>query len=187
MRPLLVLLLLLASCGQTVGTGEGRVVQVRAPDLPARTPVLETLEPPPAPTPTPTPAPPPPPMDPPRSARILAKSGGQEGSVAPHCWSRGDGRTTCVEDEQTMPVPPLAVARGERVRLRIEAEGPPTEQTIRPFQGSREGYPEQKLSPALDTALEMILDPGTWEMDVCAAWRGHGRGVCWLFRFEVDA
>lgn len=82
----------------------------------------------------------------------------------------------------------LAVRRGETVTLFIEALVRPTSMTIRPFQGTRTDYPQKSLEPALESGLVIELDPpGTWDMDLCATWRGHGEAVCWLFRLEVSA
>lgn len=70
--------------------------------------------------------------------------------------------------------------------LVIDADRPPDEESIRPFQGQRAGYPAQRIDAALETELVIDLDPGTWSMDLCATWHGHGQPICWLFSLQVQ-
>lgn len=76
---------------------------------------------------------------------------------------------------------------GETVLLRLDADRRPSEETVRPFQGSRGEYPAQRIEPALETELRMDLEPGNWSLDLCATWHGHGQPVCWLFTVTVEA
>lgn len=104
--------------------------------------------------------------------------------MAGYCWAYGDGRTTCADPEQPATTA-LQVRRGETVGLRIQASRRPNELHIRPFQGGRDGYPAQRVEAAVDTPLEIALEPGEWEMDSCADWRGHAETICWVFRLQV--
>lgn len=180
--------LLAAACG---GSSSGEpVVDVEAPDVPAEEAVTETLEPfptptPAEPTPTPTPKPTPTPLPPPQSAEIRASGGTQRGKVNPYCWTphRG-GPSECYGGQSAEPVP-LDVVSGEVALLVLDARIPPSEESIRAFQGSRSGYPANRIDPALTTELTLDLPPGEWSLDVCAAWYGHGEPICWLFRLRV--
>ena len=75
---------------------------------------------------------------------------------------------------------------GETVLLRIEAQIPPNDESVRPFQGSRSGYPAQPIDPALETELKVDLAEGEWSMDLCATLHGRGQPICWLFRLAVQ-
>lgn len=161
------------------------------PSPPSRAGAIATLEPPPTPTPTPVPVPATPrptatPLDPPSEATIRAASGTQRGAPNSYCWVYGDGRSECRDTVTPSQPTALAVKKGETVLLRIGAAAPPNEEKIRPFQGSRSGYPQQAVDPALETSLQIDLDPGVWDMDLCATWRGHGEPVCWLFKLSVS-
>jgi hypothetical protein len=186
-------LVVLAFCGQTGPHRNRPAVRVTVPSQRPRDAAIETLEPAPTPSPSPSPGQPTPPrptptpLEPPRSATIRAAAGAQKGAQSSHCWVYGDGRSAC----RTYPVPsqssPLRVRKGESVILSIDAAISPNEEKIRPFQTSRDGYPQSTIDPALETSLEIDLDEGVWDMDLCATWRGHGPPVCWLFRLEVSA
>ena len=80
----------------------------------------------------------------------------------------------------------LAVRKGEKVLLKINAGIPPNEETIRPFKSTRSGYNDQPIDPALETDLTIDLPAGVWSMDLCAAWHGRGQPICWLFKLSVS-
>jgi hypothetical protein len=180
--------LMAASCG---GPPRGEpTVEVGVPSIEPQRVTIRTLEPGPSPTPTPvptptpTPGPTPAPLAPPRGASIKAASGTQQGAVSSYCWSSGNS-TQCVDTVAPNQASALAVKEREKTLLRIDADQGPDDESVRPFQGSRSGYPSSKIQPALETELTIDLAPGEWMMDVCATWYGHGEPVCWLFRLEV--
>lgn len=182
-----VLSLLAAACGGS-SVGDEPVVRVDGPEEPAGAPDARPLESPPTPvpTPTPTPEPTPPPLAAPAGARMEAQAGSQEGAVGSFCWTeRPGGSGACFDHPPPSQEESLTVRSGEAVLLVIEADRAPDEQSIRPFQGQRQGHPSQQISPALQTDLTINLPPGEWEMDLCSTWRGHGQPICWLFEMEV--
>jgi hypothetical protein len=189
---LLVLpLLVLAACG---GPSRANVIKVDVPSVePQRIPI-RTLEPGPSPTPTPTPSPTPVPtatplpVPPPRAATITSGAGTQQGDVGSYCWSEQvGGPSKCYTNDAPSQATILPVKPKEKVILRLDARIAPDDESIRPFQGSRSGYPDQQISPALETELTIDLPEGTWSMDLCAAWHGRGQPICWLFKLKVSA
>jgi hypothetical protein len=187
----LVLLSLLAACG---GRSRANVIKVDVPSIePQRVPI-RTLEPAPAPTPSPSPSPTavptasPVPMPPPRAATITSAAGSQKGDVGSYCWSEHvGGPSTCYTNDAPTQPDVLMVKSKEKVILRIDAAASPDDESIRPFQGSRSGFPDQQIEPALETELTIDLPDGTWSMDLCAAWHGRGQPICWLFKLKVGS
>lgn len=147
--------------------------------------MIQTLEPPPTPTPTAPPTPPPPPMEAPTGAALQAASGSQAGAPSSFCWSASaGGHADCRDLPPPVQAEGLSVRRGETVTVEIQATAAPSDASIRPWQGSSEGVPSQRIEPALVGRLQLDLEPGDWSMDLCATWRGHGKR-CWLFRLDV--
>jgi len=188
---LLATLLLAAACS---GRARGGAVQIEGPSFEPRRITIRTLEPGPTPTPTPSPtptAPPTPtptPIPPPRSATVSSVAGTQEGQISSFCWSdQVGGASKCYSHEQPGHTNGLVVTAGEKVMLRLDAQIPPNEESIRPFQGSRSDFPSQRIDPALETELTIDLPEGAWSMDACATWHGRGQPVCWLFKLDVRA
>lgn len=181
-----------AGCG---GRARGdSVLRIEGPDIPEpeRIPI-RTLEPAPPPTPSPTPSPTPvptptPPGVPaPRVASMQAASGTQVGDVGSYCWAQHEGGPQeCYDHDEPAQPQALAVTKGEKVLLRLDAQIPPDEEKIRPFQDTRSGHPDQAIAPALETELTIDLPEGEWSMDLCAAWHGRGQSICWLFRLNVS-
>ena len=185
----LVALALLAGCG---GRSRANVIKVDVPTLEPDRVVIETLEPAPPPTPSPTPSPTPlatpspVPVPPPRAATMTSAAGTQTGDVGSFCWSdQVGGPSRCYTNDAPTQAGVLAVKPKEKVILRIDVRIPPDDESIRPFQGSRSGYPDQAIQPALETELTIDLPDGTWSMDLCAAWHGRGQPICWLFKIKV--
>jgi hypothetical protein len=186
-----------AACGGEASGGQGAEVEIKGPDLRPRRVAIRTLEPgatptpaptPPPATPTPTPGPTPTPLPPPGRATINSAAGVQEGAPASFCWSAsGGGPSECYDHPRQEQPQALPVRRGEVALVRLEAARPPDEESVRPFKGSRSNYPSIDIEAALETELTIDLDPGEWEMDLCATWHGHGQPICWLFRFQVEA
>lgn len=188
-RLLLVPLMLLAACG---GPSRANVIKVDVPSIEPERIAIRTLEPAPPPTPSPTPSPTPvptpspDPVAPPRQATIAAAAGTQAGDVGSYCWSEQvGGPSRCYTNDPPSQASALAVKPKEKVILRIDVAIPPDDESIRPFQGSRSGYPDQQIDPALETELTIDLPNGTWSMDLCAAWHGRGQPICWLFKLKV--
>jgi hypothetical protein len=186
---LLVPLLLLAACG---GRSRANVIKVDVPTIEPRRIAIRTLEPAPPPTPSPSPSPTPlaspspVPIPPPRAATITSAAGTQKGDPGSFCWSdQVGGPSQCFTNDAPSQSSVLDVKRKEKVILRISAGIPPDDESIRPFQGSRSGYPDQQIQPALETELTIDLPDGTWSMDLCAAWHGRGQPICWLFKLKV--
>ena len=178
-----------AACG---GSRSGGTVTIGGPSLEPRRVTIRTLEPGPRPTPTPSPTPspspgpPPSPIPPPAGATITSAAGTQEGAPNSFCWSTQVGAaSSCYEHAEPSQGGKLIVRRSETALLRIEARIPPSEESVRPFQGSRSGFPAQPVDPALETDLTVDLPPGEWSLDLCATWHGRGQPICWLFRFDV--
>jgi hypothetical protein len=185
--------LLLASCGGNAKGGDNDVVRIDGPDLPEPSRIaIQTLEPGPTPTPTPepTPTPVPTPTPPgvpaPKSASLTAATGTQKGSAEPpSCWSEQvGGPSSCNDAAAPAPATSLSVKQKEKVLLRIDAKIPPDGESIRPFQGTRSGYPDNPIDPALETELTIDLPKGEWSMDLCGSWDGRGQ-LCWLFKVNV--
>jgi hypothetical protein len=182
-------LLVLGACG---GQTRANVIKVDVPSIePQRIPI-RTLEPGPAPTPTPSPSPTPVPtatpvpVPPPRNATITSAAGSQKGDPGSYCWSEQvGGPAKCFTNDTPSQPSALAVKQKEKVILRIDVGIAPDDESIRPFQGSRSGYPDQQIQPALETELTIDLPGGTWSMDMCAAWHGRGQPICWLFKLKV--
>jgi hypothetical protein len=186
---LLGALALLAACG---GRSRANVIKVDVPTIEPRRVAIQTLEPAPAPTASPTPSPTPlptaspVPVPPPRAATITAAAGSQRGDVGSYCWSEQvGGPSDCYTNDAQSQPSVLQVAPKEKVLLRIDAQISPDEESVRPFQGSRSGFPDQQIDPALETELTIDLPDGTWSMDLCAAWHGRGQPICWLFKLKV--
>jgi hypothetical protein len=186
---LLFPLVLLAACG---GRSRANVIKVNVPSIEPQRVAIQTLEPAPPPTPSPTPSPTPiptaspVPVPPPRAATITAAAGSQQGDVGSYCWSdQVGGPSKCYTNDAQSHASVLAVKAKEKVILRIDAGISPDDESIRPFQGSRSGYPDQSIEPALETELTIDLPDGTWSMDLCAAWHGRGQPICWLFKIKV--
>lgn len=193
MNHLLVLplvVVLFVACG---GSGRSGPVRIGAPSIPPGDGnPAETLEPgptptpTPVPTPTPTPGPTPTPLPPPAGATITSGGGTQEGAPNSFCWSsQVGGPSRCYEHSPPSQPKSLLVAAKETVLVRIEAQTPPDDESVRPFQGSRAGYPSQQIDPALETDLTVDLPKGEWSLDLCATWHGRGDPICWLFRLDV--
>jgi hypothetical protein len=187
---LLLLMPLLASCG---GPSRANVIKVDLPSVEPRRIAIQTLEPGPTPTPTPKPTPTPEPtptatpVPPPQGATVTSATGTQKGDVGSYCWSdQVGGPSRCFTNDPPEQASELPVKRNEKVILRIAASIPPNDESIRPFQGSRSGYPDQQIVPALETELTIDLPQGTWSMDLCAAWHGRGQPICWLFKLKVS-
>lgn len=188
-RVLLLPLCLLAACG---GRSGADTIKVDVPSPEPERIAIQTLQPPPpptatpSPTPTPVPTPTPPPVAPPRSATIRSAAGTQAGDVGSYCWSEQvGGPSQCFTNDPPAQDTTLAVRPNEKVLLRIDVAIAPDDESIRPFQGSRSGYPDQQIDPALETELTIDLPQGTWSMDLCAAWHGRGQPICWLFKLKV--
>lgn len=189
LRFLLVPLLLLAACG---GPSRANVIKVDVPSIEPERVAIRTLEPAPPPTasptpsPTPVPTPTPEPVAPPRQATVTSAAGVQAGDVGAYCWSEQvGGPSRCFANEPPSQPSALQVKPKEKVLLRIDVAIPPDDESIRPFQGSRSGYPDQQVDPALETELTIDLPDGTWSMDLCAAWHARGQPICWLFKLKV--
>lgn len=125
------------------------------------------------------------PLPPPAGAEVQAASGVQRGRANPYCWSVTRGAQSECFDGEDDPETPLRVRSGEVVTLVIRASRPPDETSIRAFRGSRADYPSQKVDPALRTDLTLDLPPDGWQLDLCAAWYGHGEPICWVFSLDV--
>ncbi|MEA2493103.1 MAG: hypothetical protein QOJ29_1014 [Thermoleophilaceae bacterium] len=184
----------LAACG---GQARGGAIKIEGPSLPPlqRVPI-RTLEPAPSETATPSPAPsatataiPSPtgtPIPPPAGASMTSKAGTQNGSPSSYCWSDQEGGPSkCYTNDQQSPSAALAVKSGEKVVLKIQALIPPDQESVRPFQGTRSGYPSSQIDPALQTDLTVNLPEGKWSMDLCATWHSRGQPICWLFSLNV--
>ena len=110
----------------------------------------------------------------------------QKGSVGSYCWSQQiGGQSQCFTHDTPKQDAALKVKTKEKVNLHIDVQIPPDDESIRPFQGSRSGYPDQSIQPAQTTELTIDLQPGTWSMDLCATWHGRGQPICWLFKLNV--
>lgn len=188
-RLVALFVVLFAACG---GSGRSGPVRIGAPSIPPDENPAETLEPgptpspSPAPTPTPTPGPTPTPLPPPAGATITSAAGTQEGSPNSFCWNaQAGGASRCYEHPPPSQPRALLVDEKETVLIRLEAQTLPDDESVRPFQGSRQGYPSQQIDPALETDLTVDLPKGEWSMDLCATWHGRGDPICWLFRFDV--
>ncbi len=186
-------LVALAACG---GQARGGAIKIEGPSLPPlQTIPIRTLEPVPSNTPAPTPAPtatpgPTPtgtPIPPPGDATMTSHAGTQKGAPSSFCWSDQEGGpSTCYTHDQQSQATSLTVKSAEKVVLRIAAVIPPDEESVRPFQGTRSGYPSQQIAPALETDLTVNLPEGKWSMDLCATWHNRGQPICWLFALNVS-
>lgn len=113
-------------------------------------------------------------------------AGTQRGDVGSYCWSDQVGAPSkCYANDPPNQPNELPVKPKEKVILRLDAKIPPDDESVRPFRGSRSGYPDQQIEPALETELTIDLPSGTWSMDLCAAWHGRGQPLCWLFKLNV--
>lgn len=192
MRRLLVFVLLVLVATACGGSKKPGAVRIGGPSSEPGRVAVRTLEPGPTPTPTlpptptPTPGPTPTPIPPPAGSTVTSQGGTQEGAPASFCWSEQvGGRTRCRDYAPPTQPGQLVVKSGETVLVRIEAQIPPDDETVRPFKESRTGYPSQRIEPALETDLTVDLPKGDWNMDLCATWHGRGDPICWLFRFDV--
>lgn len=186
---IVVATLVAAACG---GSADGGVVEIDGPTISPGRVSIRTLEPgatptpTPSPSPTPTPGPTPTPIPPPRSVIITSEAGTQNGSPSSFCWAEQEGgRTTCYDHPPPSQEQALPVRQGEAVIVKIGAQIPPDDESIRPFQGSRSDYPSQAIDPALETELTIDLPEGEWSMDLCATWFSRGDSICWLFKLDV--
>ena len=180
----------LAACGASKA-GPG-AIKVDDPSLEPRRVTIRTLEPAPppsptpSPTPTPKPTPTPTPIPPPRTATVRSAAGEQRGDVGSYCWSdQVGGPSECFTNDPPTQANALPVKSKETVLLSLDAAIPPNDESVRPFQGTRSGYPSQRIEPALETDLTIDLPKGTWSMDLCATWHGRGQPICWLFKLDV--
>jgi len=186
----LVPLVVFAACGGKSGNNS---ITLQGPSLPPlQTVPIRTLEPAPSdtpvPTPTRTPVPTPTgtPVPPPGDATMTSQGGTQKGAPSSFCWSDQEGGPSqCYTHDQQSQATSLAVKSGEKVVLKIAATIPPNEESVRPWQGSRSGYPSQTIDPALETDLTVNLPQGKWSMDLCATWHNRGQPICWLFALNV--
>jgi hypothetical protein len=185
----LVALTVMSGCG---GRSRANVIKVDVPSIEPRRIPIQTLEPAPPPSPSPTPSPSPEatptpvPVAPPRAATITSAAGSQKGDVGSYCWSdQVGGSPQCFTNDAPSQTSVLQVKPKEKIILRIDAAIPPDDESVRPFQGSRSGFPDQQIDPALETELTIDLPDGTWSMDLCAAWHGRGQPICWLFKLKV--
>lgn len=183
--------LILGACSGRTGPG---AVQIQGPSFEPRRIAIRTLEPGPTPSPTPSPSPTPEPtatptpIPPPRAATITSAAGTQAGQISSFCWSdQVGGASECYSHEQPGQPNGLVAKSGEKLMLRLEAQIPPDEESVRPFQGTRSDFPSQRIDPALETELTIDLPEGIWSMDVCATWHGRGQPICWLFKLDVSA
>ncbi len=191
---LAVLLTALAACG---GKSRRNSVTIEGPSIPPLQRVaIQTLEPAPSETPTPSPTPAPTssalatpsgtPIPPPAGATLQSGAGTQKGSVSSFCWSDQEGgQSKCYTHDQQAPASALKVKSGEKVLLRIQAQIAPDQESVRPFQGTRSGYPASQIDPALETDLTVNLPEGKWSMDLCATWHNRGQPICWLFSLNL--
>jgi len=183
-------LIALAACG---GQARGGPIKIEGPSLPPlQTIPIRTLQPvssataTPSPTATAVPSPTGTPIPPPSGATMTSQAGTQKGAPSSFCWSDQEGGpSTCYTNNQQGQASSLGVKSGEKVVLKIEATIPPDEESVRPFQGSRSGYPSQTIDPALQTDLTVNLPAGKWSMDLCATWHSRGQPICWLFAMNV--
>lgn len=190
---LVVLLLLAVGCG---GRPRDGVISIDAPSIEPHRVAIRTLDPVPSPTPAPTRPPTPTPtavlgptaspVPPPSGATITSGGGTQRGAPNSYCWSaQVGGQAQCYQHPQPRQSTGLRVAAGETVLVRIEVQIPPDQEAVRPFQRTREGYPSQRIPPAIETDLRVDLPKGDWSLDLCATWHDRGEPICWLFRLDV--
>jgi hypothetical protein len=180
----------LASCG---GPARGdSVVKIEGPSFEPERIAIRTLEPGPEPTPTPSPTPTPKPTSPPpgvpapRVATVRSAAGTQVGDPGSYCWSEQvGGPPKCYTNDSPSQASNLVVKQKEKVLLSLDAQIPPNDESIRPFQGTRSGFPDQQIDPAVETELTIDLPKGEWSMDLCATWHGRGQPICWLFKLDV--
>lgn len=190
-----VALIFLIGCAACGGKDRG-AIRFEGPSIEPNRVAIRTLEPaptpspspPPTPTPTPGPVagPTPTPVPPPSGATITSAAGTQKGAPNSFCWAaQVGGPSQCYTYPQPSQPSGLLVASGETVLVRLQVQIPPDNEAARPFRGTREGYPSQRIDPAIETDLKVDLPGGDWSMDLCAAWHGRGEPICWLFRMQV--
>jgi hypothetical protein len=189
----LIPLLLLAACG---GKARNDSIEIQGPSLPPlQTVPIRTLQPGPSDTPIATPTPTPTatpavsgtPVPAPGDATMTSAAGSQKGAPSSFCWSTEEGGpSTCYTHDQQNQPSSLGVKSGEKVVIRISATISPDEESVRPWQGTRSGYPSQSIDPALETDLTVNLPAGKWSMDLCATWHNRGQPICWLFALSVS-
>ena len=122
-----------------------------------------------------------------RAATITSAAGAQQGDVGSYCWSdQVNGPSECVHERSTLAA---GDAEGEVRWRRCCCGSTPrsrrTSESIRPFQGTRSGYPDQRDRPCARDRADGRAAEGTWSMDLCAAWSGRGQTICWLFKLDV--
>jgi hypothetical protein len=188
-----LLLVALTACG---GPSRNGVIKIDAPSIEPHRVAIRTLDPVPSPSPTPVPAATassvpspgqtPPPVPPPSGATITSAAGTQKGAPSSFCWStQVGGPSQCYTYPQPSQPSGLLVASGETTLIRIAVSIPPDQEAARPFRGTREGYPSQRIPPAIETDLKIDLPAGDWSLDLCATWHDRGEPICWLFRLNV--
>jgi hypothetical protein len=125
-------------------------------------------------------------VPPPSGATITSAAGTQKGAPNSFCWSTQAGAPSqCYHYPPPSQPTGLLVASHETVLIRIQVQIPPDQEAVRPFRGSREGYPSQQIPPAIETDLKVDLPSGDWSLDLCATWHDRGEPICWLFRLNV--
>jgi len=193
LRVLPLLLVLVTACG---GQSRNGVIKINAPSIEPRRVAIRTLDPVPTPSPTPaasltpsavpSPGATPAPVAPPSGATITSAAGTQKGAPNSFCWSTQIGAPSqCYTYSQPSQPTGLLVASGETTLIRIQVSIPPDQEAARPFRGTREGYPSQRIPPAIETDLKIDLPAGDWSLDLCATWHDRGEPICWLFRLNV--
>ena len=189
-----LLLVAATACG---GQSRNGVIKLDTPSIEPHRVAIRTLDPVPSPTASPVPAvtaspsalpsgQTPTPVAPPSGATITSAAGTQKGAPNSFCWStQVGGAAQCYSYPQPSQPSGLLVASGETTLVRIQVQIPPDQEAARPFRGTREGYPSQRIPPAIETDLKVDLPAGDWSLDLCATWHDRGEPICWLFRLNV--
>ena len=192
-RVIPLVFVLVAACGGKSGNG---AIRIEAPSIEPHRVAIRTLDPVPSPSSSPAPSvnpsaspatgPTPAPVPPPGGATITSAAGTQKGAPNSFCWStQVGGASQCYQYPPPSQPSGLLVASGETALVRIQVQIPPDQEAVRPFRGTREGYPSQRIPPAIETDLKVDLPAGDWSLDLCATWHDRGEPICWLFRLNV--
>jgi hypothetical protein len=193
-RFLPLLFVAVVACG---GQSRNGVIKIDAPSIEPHRVAIRTLDPVPTPSPSPAPVsaspaalpsgrPTPTPVAPPSGATITSAAGTQKGAPNSFCWTSQIGAPSqCYSYPQPTQPSGLLVASGETTLIRVQVQIPPDQEAARPFRGTREGYPSQRIPPAIETDLKVDLPAGDWSLDLCATWHDRGEPICWLFRLSV--